>query len=197
MKILILFFLLFSPITYLAAQKSTEQVSSFQVRSDSELEGVVNLALQLPEVQAVLDEVLKDGPIQVKKNKKYSSEFEGYWEDWTRTIYITKDRYSSNGTLLSTFMHELHNAYRNSDLSYYNELARQHKISKKKYVRAIEYVEFLNARDSSRLLALGIERGIYPKDARWDIPEDFEVHYKIQRQSGHSAYIARSYDYLT
>lgn len=158
------------------------------------LEKILETARELPEANAVFEKVLQCGPLHIEINTHISKQFEGYWAYEERTIYLTKTRNTHDGILLATLLFELHNAYRNHELSDLTSKAAQGKISREDFIRAYEYVEYKNVRDTQKLVQLGIDRGIFPKSASMYYPDNFEDHYAVQKMHGHASWIGKIYD---
>ncbi len=181
-----------SPLT--GRERRLEATSASSILCAKELNHILAIAQKLPETNQIFEKVLEDGPLYIEVNRHISKEFEGYWSDDERTIYLTKTRSTTDGMLIATLVFELHNAYRNHELRSLTKKAEAQGICKEDFVRQYEYVEFKNAKDAQRLVNLGIERGIYPYTSSIDYHDNFEDHYALQQRVGHSAWIGNMYD---
>ncbi|MEC7840434.1 MAG: hypothetical protein VX777_10385 [Chlamydiota bacterium] len=153
---------------------------------------------KMPEIMDLLEKVQRDGPITIKYENMGSFNFEALWSTSTRTIIVNAspglDR--SLGNIITSIVFELHNANTNHLLVKYFEQAQKGVINKDNYVRSIEKMEHENALNTSLLMDLGIERGVFPKEAEWNMYEDFEDHFKLQQIYQHSQWLADKYDEL-
>lgn len=178
-------------------KKISENPVKYQLYCSSKVEEILKTIQKLPNANNVIQKVLSEGSLSIKINHCLSTKFDGYWSDSNRTIYLTKSKSTSKGNLINTLLFELHNASRNSDFEEFDQLAYHRKITKKKYIEAVEYIEYQNALATSALIEEGIALKIFPQDARWNLAEDFSYHFSIQKRTGHSAWIGEMYDSLT
>ncbi|NGX38048.1 MAG: hypothetical protein K1000chlam2_01217 [Chlamydiae bacterium] len=182
-KSLVLFLLLFSSIAH-----------SQELHCTPELKKVVERIEQLPEGKELIDRVLEEGDLHIVINQIYSKKFEGYWDASIRTIHVTKT--PSDSAFISTILFELHNALRESDFEKTDQMAYQGSLDRNGYVKAMEHIEYENARATSNLLNKGIELGLFPYDSYWEVSDTFEEHFLVQKQAGHAAWFAKMYDQL-
>lgn len=161
-----------------------------------ELRPVLEKIQAFPEGQEVISRVLEEGPIQIKLNRDLPEKFEGYWSAYDRTIYLNKNQWMSDCSLITTLLFELHNALRTADIEYMYSLASNHAIERDEFIEAFEYIEYENALATSLLVEQGAECGIFPYDCSWDLASNFAEHLDVQRDGGHSAWIGHIYDEL-
>lgn len=150
--------------------------------------------IQLPEAKAVVDKALENGPIRIESSGRRSGGFEGMWDSGRRAIVVSPTANRTVGQRVNTLMMEFHNAKSDREFDRLFAMARSNRLSKDKYVEEVERVEHINAVNSSKLLAAGIKRGVYPADAAWNVFADFDSHYQMQQICDHSLWIAREYD---
>ena len=125
-----------------------------------------------------------------------SDEFEGFWEGDRRVVMVNQTLNQDQGALICTIIFELHNALRNKELYNLALAAARGKMDKDTYVSKVEQMEYRNVCSTIVLLEEGIRRGLFPASAQWKINPTFEDHYRVQQLTGHSQWIARSYDNL-
>jgi len=167
-----------------------------QVTCSRDMRAAYETLIQLPEARQVVQNALKRGPIRVVSSYRDSDGFEGMWDAGSREIVVSPYANRTRGQKINTMMMEFHNAQTDERLGELFRGAHEGRLSKEYYVEQVERVEHQNALNSARLLAKGIQKGIYPHDAAWSVMEDFEDHYKIQQIMNHSLWIANNYDYI-
>lgn len=173
---------------------STTWAAVSQVECSPKLEKVYELVLEVPEVESLVDQILKKGPLQIEMNRHLSKQFEGYWDGQDRTIYITKT--DSTAGKISTLIFEMHNAAYDDELERLDSLAKLGQISRSEYIRSVEFWEYQNAKRCAEILDKGIAMGLFPRESHWPISSNFEDHFQIQKKAGHSAHIGKMYDQL-
>lgn len=193
-KILILFFCVFSQISIstiplLAEQKQQQQA---HVHCCKELEPLFLDLKQIPEVNELLEKILERGRLKIQFNKSLSKKFDGYWSPVDRTIYITKSR--SAARMMTTILFEMHNAVDDAELEELDYLAMHRKLTKKKYIEAVERWEYKHARATASIINKGIHLGLLSRECYWPVSDTFEEHLAIQKSCGHSAHIGKMYD---
>lgn len=161
-----------------------------------ELHPILEKIEAFPEGKEVIEKVLEQGPLSIQVNTHLSPQFEGYWDAYKRTIYISKNSRSSNCSLITTLLFELHNALRTSELERLYSLASKRAIERKQFIEEFEYVEYENAWATSLVLERGSELGYFPYNCSWDVDDNFADHFKVQQRGGHSALIGALYDQL-
>lgn len=186
-KLFLIFFIVICSVGY---------SKEYQMRCASELSTVLDKVESLPEGKELIFKVLEQGPLSIKVNNIYPDQFEGYWGGHNRTIYITKKRDSSDCSLVTTLLFELHNAVRTAAIKEVQCLVSNNQMNRTEFIQAIEYIEYENALSTTKLLNLGVKDGIFPRYCHWNIAGTFEEHYRIQREAGHSEWIGKMYDDL-
>lgn len=160
------------------------------INCDPELKITLETVRKLNDAEKLIEQVLADGPIAIKSAPDFP--FEAYWDPSTRTVGVTPA-----GDKIHSILFELHNASAQNFFEYYDALAREKKISKDDYVRAIEQIEYQNTFKTAALIDEGIRRGIFPKESQvYCYSATFEEHLSDQMAAGHSAWIADMYDWL-
>lgn len=161
-----------------------------------ELANPIQALEKLPEARELIDEVQKQGPIQVVYLDMPGQELEGFWNAALRQIEVNRSAQQSQGRLIGTILFELHNAQTSQKLIQITDLAKRNLITKDEFVSSVEKMEHGNALHASHLLEKGIKLGYYPKDSSWPIFYQFEDHYKLQQVLEHSKWLANHYDQL-
>jgi len=182
-------FLVTSPIT-----ASNTQTATFLVDHPSYINDALKTLHKLPEVKALFQRVEKEGVIHVTQNHSITAQFGAFWEGYSRNILVNIGPKSTPGTILCSILFELHNAATDRDFAKLAFQASSGKLTKQEYVEKVERLEHSNAIKTVRLLEKGIREGYFPKTARWPIFENFEDHFRLQKQTGHSQWIANRYD---
>lgn len=191
-SILILFsFLIFSSFSF-----NHNKLSDQFVCNAVELKGPIEKISKIPEIVQKINKITQEGKITVKMQYISNFDFEALWNSNSRCIIVNGSNNKKEGELITSILFELHNAKSDSKLSYYFSLAEKGKIDKESYVRAIEKLEHDNAMETVELLELGIKKGVFPIEARWNIYDNFEDHYKLQQVHGHSQWIADKFDQI-
>jgi len=169
--------------------------SDYPLYYSEELKPTVEKVESLPEGSAVIEQVLKQGPLTIAVNKKYPKDFIGYWSSDHRTIYISKNSQTSECTLITALLMELHNALRTDQIEVLHHLATQKRINREQFIEEFEAVEHQNALDAKHLIQVGVQKGLFPYGCSFNIAEDFREHLKIQYQMGHSQWVGTIYDH--
>lgn len=169
---------------------------SSQYHCDPKLKPILEKVQALPEANEVIDQVLSQGPFSIEINKQHPDYFEGYWDSYQRTIYLTKSKKVSECSLITTLLMELQNALRNDDIKQMHRLAQRRAIDKSQFIEQFEYIEYENACAANELLNAGVEKGIFPSGCSWNIADNFSDHFAVQREMGHSDWIGQIYDDL-
>lgn len=154
----------------------------------------LNALNKLPEFQELLTKVQREGPVHLSMQPGLS--FEGLWDANSRTIVVNTGHERPLGSIICTILFELHNA---ATTRYYDQLidqAQKGLLTKDQYVEKVEMAEYQNAMNTKTLLEKGIKMGVFPESASWPVMPNFEDHYKVQQVSGHSLFIADSYDMI-
>lgn len=156
----------------------------------------VKMLYELEQTRHLLDQVEIQGGIAIKAVNLGHNASNAAWMPDERTILINFSRKRSQGSLLCSLIFELHNAVTQKQFDYFDRLAVQGQISKRKYIEEVERLEYTNALKTVQVLKLGVGSQVFPKDTFWPIPSTFEEHYQIQIESGHSQLIGNLYDDL-
>lgn len=152
---------------------------------------------KMPEAQELIASIQQEGPIRIAVNSHaLSNQFGAYWDMEDRVIFVSLSAHSSEGELIASILFELHNASIDSKLNYFDYLASTGQIDKESYVRSIEFLEYRNSKNASKIAEKGIKLGIFPPNARLNTYENFEEHYHYQKIGGHSAWIAKTFDQI-
>ncbi|MCC5831576.1 MAG: hypothetical protein JJU12_00840 [Chlamydiales bacterium] len=164
-------------------------------RCSPQLETALQAIYRFPEGKKLIEEVEADGPVSIHW-APFPANSQARWESDTRAIVINSKMRPSYGDTVRSIFFELHNAKVDKEFERIDWLALQRRLSKNDYVEAIERLEHQNALRVGTLIEQGIRQGYFPPSSRWYIPPDFETHYRIQREAGHSGRIAALYDSL-
>jgi hypothetical protein len=160
----------------------------------SQLENTLKILYALPEARQLIAQVNKDGPIGLMIDNR--SDAEAYWDSHSRRIAVNTEMTPSLGSKITCILFELHNAEADKRLRNLTNLAARGKMTKESYVESVEKVEHDNAVRASELLQKGVLESIYPAEAQWTVFKSFEDHYRMQQMTGHSDFIADSYDII-
>lgn len=189
--LLLLIFLVFSSFNF-----SEEKLGKNFECNNIELKGPIEKISKVPEIVKKINKITKDGKITVKLEYINNFDFEALWNSSNRVIIVNGNNNKKEGELITSILFELHNANADKNLAHYFSLAEKGLIDKESYVRAIEKIEHDNALETVDLLELGIKRGVFPSEAKWNIYRNFEDHYKLQQVHGHSQWIADKFDQI-
>jgi hypothetical protein len=164
---------------------------------DSKLVQYVNTIQTLQEGNKLISNILVEGPLSIKvAQNDVARTFKACWDQDNRIIYICLATNPPRGEIIASILFELHNASVTSKMDNLDQMAQFGKITKQDYVRSFEYLEYLNSINTANLAKIGIEKGIFPKNALLSTYKDFDEHFYYQRISGHSDVIARNYEIL-
>lgn len=186
-KTILLILILFCSLLYPSNLKNS-------ISCDPDFQDILETIQKLPQANELILRVLEEGPIKIERDEYFP--FSAYWQSSNRLICLSHTRSTSKADLLNSLLFELHNASRQADFEYLDQLAQNRKISKKKYVEKTEYIEYQNALATSALIEEGIESGIFPLDSQSYYPNTFKEHFRIQKSKGHSAFIEKMYDQM-
>lgn len=191
-----LYFILYITITF-SFFNITAQEQPHSVHCETELVSYWNALQQATEVKQLIAKILKEGPITIKANRNVlAQQFGAFWDLDRRIICVDVSASRSAGDIIGSILFELHNAAATSRLNRLDDLAVEGRLDKENYVRAVEHVEYQNSLNASRIANEGIRKGIFPASAYLPTYRNFDEHYYYQKQGGHSAWIAKNYDYL-
>jgi len=174
-------------------------IFSSEFRSvDTRLRPAVKTLLAFPKAQDVLDEVQANGKrIRVKMHPFTVSTSNAMWSPVRGSIILNSLRKRSEGEIVRSILFEMHNAKNQKKFTHFEQLARKGLIDQASYVREIERIEHTNAMETMALLNEAISKGYYPQTSYWQICPDFEKHFQLQQQVGHSQFIAKMYKGLS
>ncbi len=195
----IFFFLFISLNTLTAIPPCVKALSSYSCSTGTiasypvELESIISKIQQLPEVEPLLAQIQKKGPIRIELASN-SGNFDAMWSSGRRVIMINPNKHRSESTIIVSLLFEMHNAARDHELLGIVDAAASGEIDKDRFVYLTEKLEHENCLNTCRLLKLGIERGLFPDNTTWNIYSNFEDHYKIQQLHGHSIWLAHVYN---
>lgn len=182
-----------------AANLKSASVNSLNsIPCSSELKGCLKKIHRLPEARKLIAAIQKEGPFKVVVNNNHhlSQKFGAFWDPCQRVITVNYNHHLSEGSLIGSIIFELHNASINSKLRHLDSLAIQGKIDCATYVEGVERLEYQNSLNASALTKKGIQKGIFPKSAFLPTYHTFEEHFRIQKEAGHSAFIAGTFKSL-
>jgi hypothetical protein len=169
--------------------------SSFNYCSP-ELAKASQTTLNLPEASLLLEQIQKEGGVGLFYDKKNANIY-ACWNPDTRTIHVASTHHRTFGTFISSILFEMHNAKQNRRFEHLFYLAETGKITRSKYIEAMERIEHQNGLETMALINKGISLGIYPKDAQWEIPTQFHEYFQIQIEMGHSAHHGKVFDQIS
>jgi hypothetical protein len=177
---------------------TSKQQQPLSINCAPRLQKGLQALYKLPEVRQLIAKIYEDGPISIDvRNTSLSNGFGAFWDQDNRIICVGITPNSTESDIISSILFELHNAAVSNEINHYDELATRRQISKDDYVESIEYLEYSNSLKASKIAAKGIEQGILPRGSRLHTYRNFDEHYYYQRTSGHSSWIANTYDQLT
>lgn len=156
------------------------------------LEPVIKKLQNLPEGKQLIEEANKEGPITIKFQRGLS--FAAFWETSQRVIVIDPDKNPTEGIRLTSLVFELHNALHDTRFQDHIEGALTGSLNKGQYVESLERMEHQTGLKTAALLQKGVKEKRFPHDAYQPIFQDFAEHYHMQQMTGHSQWIANSYD---
>lgn len=159
-----------------------------------QLQPTVAKMLKLPEVRELLKTVNQEGPVRIMIDSDSSSQFDAMWDGNERVIRLNASRHKNEGTWICSILFELHNASTSQYMNRLYQAAAENRMAKDQWVEAMERMEHGNARRTCELIEKGIATGIYPPETRWSIFNSFDDHYRLQQVTGHSTWLANSYE---
>lgn len=159
------------------------------------LEQALAAVYRYPAGKELISAVESDGPVNIYC-APFSSRSAAMWVSDDRAIVINTNQPHTFGEVVRSIFFELHNARVDQKFIELDNLAVTGSLSRNAYVEGVERIEHQNAYTVALLINRAIQGGYFPSDSFWPIPSDFETHYRIQREAGHSAKIAAIYDQL-
>ncbi len=164
---------------------------------DSKLSQYIKTIQAFPEGQKLISNILTEGQLNIQvANNEVARNFKACWNQDSRTILICLSTNPPKGEVIASILFELHNASVTSKMDNLDQMAQCGRISKPDYVRSFEHLEYLNSINTANITKIGIEKGIFPKNALLPTYKNFEEHFYYQKISGHSDVIARNYEIL-
>lgn len=161
------------------------------VHCSPEVEASLAAIRRLPEGKQLIESVETNGDLTIRCRNLPEHPFSALWNAETRTIEVNACRSHNR---LCSIIFELHNAKTSAELERYFDMAESGELSKEAFVEAVERMEHRNALETGKLIQAGIATGIFPKNCRWPVMQDFDSHYQVQQLYGHSQWIAARYD---
>lgn len=163
-----------------------------------ELQNCLFKIQQLPEAKNLIATIQKEGSIRIIINNDHylTRKFGAFWDPVHRTITVNYSDNISEGSLIGSIVFEMHNALVNSKMLDLDNLAAAGKIDRDTYVEEFEKLEYKNSKDASKLVQKGIGKGFFPRSAFLPTYDTFEEHFYVQKEAGHSEFIARNFDHL-
>lgn len=153
----------------------------------------VGAILQLPEARALLAEIEEEGPVRIEMAPASMGHFSAYWEAERRAIYLHPTCQSLSSQIVS-ILFEMQNAHSNRRLQGCVDRAYWGQIGRHDYIVAIERIEHDNALRVGHLLRRGVELGIFPNEAQFEVYPHFDDHFALQVRMGHAEWIGKRYD---
>lgn len=191
-----LLFLVILSLTFsLHSSQNNFKTSSSIIYCSPQLQKCLETILKVPEGRNLVNAVRKEGSFQIIAiSTLLSKQFGAYWDPDHRMIFLNFSPHESDGSLIGSLLFELHNALVNSEINQLNQQAKDRKISKKDYVESMEYLEYKNSLNASKLSQIGINLGIFPNDSYLPTYKSFKEHLEAQKMSGHSDYFSHNFD---
>lgn len=191
-KILTAFVLLFANF-YLSGSLYASPTASFQCAP--ELQKWFLAILKVPEGKSLVEEVEQEGPIKIATgNSPILRKFGAFWDPDRRMICIYLSPHSSEEAILGSLLFELHNASANGKINRLNQMANARKINKTHYVEAMEHLEYINSKNAAKIARIGVKMGVFPRGFYLPTYDNFQEHFKAQKDSGHSDCFAHNYE---
>jgi hypothetical protein len=154
-----------------------------------QLASPIKTLYQFEETKQLIGRVEAEGVITIQAASLGIHASNAAWFPDERTIRINFSKKRSQGSLICSLVFEIHNALSQCQFDHFDRLATQGKISKEKYIEAVEYLEYTNALKTAQVLKNGVNKGIFPSDAYYSVAPTFTEHFMIQKQAGHSQFI--------
>ncbi|GAB4233347.1 MAG: hypothetical protein Tsb0021_12320 [Chlamydiales bacterium] len=161
-----------------------------------ELSEAVQTIYKLDEARDFIAKVQEEGPVSIEINRHLPTKFNAFWDPDARKIFITQKRGRSLGSYILSIMFEMHNASVAKKQNILDQQVLHGTISKTKYVEEQEYLEYVNANNTAKLMDIGIAKGIFPPDAKGHYFPSFNTYFDIQKKYGHSAMHAKNFETL-
>ncbi|MBA3604247.1 MAG: hypothetical protein H0W50_11580 [Parachlamydiaceae bacterium] len=183
---------IFSTLSLFSATPKTNQLNV-----DPKLSQYVKTIQAFPEGKKLISNILAEGQLNIQVGVNgVARNFKACWNQDSRTIIICLATNPPQGEVIASILFELHNASVTSKMDNLDQMAQYGKINKQEYVRSFEHLEYLNSINTANLAKIGIEKGLFPKNALLPTYKNFDEHFYYQKISGHSDVIAKNYDIL-
>ena len=196
-KLLIAAFLVllsYVPLTYANEYHNNKPL---KVECSPQLQKKLDAIQKIPEANQLISAIQKEGTIRiVAKNTGLSNQFGAFWDPDHRVICVALSSDRTDGDIIGSMLFELHNASVNSKFNQLDALASSGKISKDRFVESMEYLEYVNSHNAAKIAEKGVRMGVLPQDAVLQTYPNFEKHFAVQKQYGHSAWFAKTYDMI-
>lgn len=166
-----------------------------KMRVDPELAFCVKAIETFPEGQALISNILSEGPLNIViTDNDVARAFSACWDSESRTICISLDSRPTQGEVLASLLFELQNALVSSQFDKLDQRATLGTISKNDYIHSMEYLEYINSINAAKIAKIGIQKGIFPECALLPTYSSFDEHFYYQKISGHSDVFGKNYD---
>lgn len=164
---------------------------------EAKVKACIQKIRQLPEAEILMKKIREGGPIGFSiHDHPVINQFGAVWDIDRRLILLSPNNTLSEGEIIGSILFEMHNASVSPDLERLEKLAASGDINKNDYIRAVEYLEYLNSKKCAELAQKGIDRQLFPKSARLPTYPNFDEHFYYQKISGHSAAVGKIYDQI-
>ncbi|MBA2369367.1 MAG: hypothetical protein H0V82_10155 [Candidatus Protochlamydia sp.] len=199
MKSLLVIFLsifLSCQINLQAVQPNHPLMQTGRINCAKEIQEDLLAIYRVPEGKVLIDTILNEGSLKIiVKKTSVSEQFGAYWDPDTRTICLAVAA-KQNECITGALLFELHNALVTSKIDQLDDLASKRQLNRASYVESMEYLEYVNSLNASKIAEKGIQMGILDQEARLPTYPSFKEHFHMQKISGHSAHFSRNYDRL-
>lgn len=165
-------------------------------KCSDDLKPALHMLYQFPETRAVIERAEKEGPFQIF-SAPFRSNSGAMWDSSDRSIVINTNKKANYGQVTRSILFEMHNVISHRQFVHLDHLAETGKISKDVYVESVERIEYDNAKKTAALMRSGVSQGFFPEGAYCEVHTNFEDHFKLQKQCGHSQAIAAIYDQIS
>jgi hypothetical protein len=162
----------------------------------SSMQPQISLLQRFPDTRLFIDTLQVKEPITLKWLPLGADNSNAFWSIQKNLIALNASRNWEEGEMIYSLLFELHNAASSPQLIHLDMLASKKQISKQDYVLAVEQIEYNNVLSVSNLLEKGVRLGYFPRSTYIPQYPDFKEHLKMQRECGHSAFIAQKYEHL-
>lgn len=165
-------------------------------KCSEDLKPALHMLYQCPDTRAVIERAEKEGAFQIYK-APFPSNSGAMWDSSNRSIVINTNKKANYGQVTRSILFEMHNVISHRQFVHLDRLAETGKISKEIYIESVERIEYNNALQTAQLMRNGVSQGFFPEGAYCEVHSNFEDHFKLQKQCGHSQAIAAIYDQMS